>query len=195
MKVTGSRSVEIGGTDYRHRLVSKTIHSVPTQLQTLPQLDFTDPPHFFIDRTSITRTSLGRYIYGLSFWSSALLSDPFSAGVVSLTITILKLPTSSVSLADFFFGLMDSNNPIPANGRALGNNVQYSISLSSKGHLFILTPPSRSFRYCHSNLHEGDCVRMEVDLDSTPRTVQFFVNGEAGKYYVSGIPSSVRIGV
>ncbi|KAK2942435.1 hypothetical protein BLNAU_22668 [Blattamonas nauphoetae] len=42
-------------------------------------------------------------------------------------------------------------------------------------------------------MRDGDCVRMEVDMDSTPRTVQFFVNGESGECFVSGLPLSVRI--
>ncbi|KAK2952215.1 hypothetical protein BLNAU_12774 [Blattamonas nauphoetae] len=99
------------------------------------------------------------------------------------------------SHGSFHFGLMDSNDPIPKVDEILGSKVKNSASLCSFGNLFFNTPSSQSYRYCTNLLHEGDCVRMEVDLDSTPRTVQFFVNGEVGWFYVSGIPSSVRIGV
>ncbi|KAK2941972.1 hypothetical protein BLNAU_23125 [Blattamonas nauphoetae] len=47
---------------------------------------------------------------------------------------------------------------------------------------------------CFADVNEGDCVRMEVAMDSIPRTVQFFLNGERGKSFVSGLPSSVGIG-
>ncbi|KAK2957280.1 hypothetical protein BLNAU_7658 [Blattamonas nauphoetae] len=91
-------------------------------------------------------------------------------------------------------GLMDSNNPIPAVGEILGIHVKNSVGFSTVGHLTFNTPSSDSYRQSTFPQIEGDCVRMEVDLDSTPRTVQFFVNGEAFRFYISGIPSSVRIG-
>ncbi|KAK2957322.1 hypothetical protein BLNAU_7700 [Blattamonas nauphoetae] len=89
---------------------------------------------------------------------------------------------------------MDSKYQIPKLGEQLGFNVNNSVGLNSFGVLWINTPSSGSGQACSSRLDEGVCVRMEVDHDSTPRTVQFFVNGEAGRYSVSGIPSSVRIG-
>ncbi|KAK2946618.1 hypothetical protein BLNAU_18454 [Blattamonas nauphoetae] len=89
---------------------------------------------------------------------------------------------------------MNSASPLPEIGEELGYNVKNSIALNRLGWLYLSTPSSRSGQYCHSELKEGDCVRMEVDLDSTPRTVQFFVKGKAGRCYMSGIPSSVRIG-
>ncbi|KAK2957275.1 hypothetical protein BLNAU_7653 [Blattamonas nauphoetae] len=89
---------------------------------------------------------------------------------------------------------MDSTSPIPAIGEALGREVKNSVGLNKFGDLDHNTPSETSGRYYHSELKEGDCVRMEVDLESTPRTVQFFVNGQAGMCYVSEIPSSVRIG-
>ncbi|KAK2946922.1 putative RhoGEF domain containing protein [Blattamonas nauphoetae] len=92
------------------------------------------------------------------------------------------------------FGLMKSNSPLPQVGELLGNKVKNSISLNRSGSLWVKTPSSHSLQDCHTVLREGDSVRMEVDLSSTPRTVQFFVNGEAGECYMSGIPSSVRIG-
>ncbi|KAK2957276.1 hypothetical protein BLNAU_7654 [Blattamonas nauphoetae] len=99
---------------------------------------------------------------------------------------------------------MDSSSPIPKIGEGLGWNIESpffsllifsdSVGLARFGSFWFNTPSSGSGQYYHSELKEGDCVRMEVDLDSTPRTLQFFVNGEAVQWYVSGIPSSVRIG-
>ncbi|KAK2949963.1 putative Protein kinase domain containing protein [Blattamonas nauphoetae] len=97
--------------------------------------------------------------------------------------------------ARMYFGLMDSRQPLPTIDETLGYDVKHSVGLNRYSDLIFNTPSSRSNAHCHSWLKEGDCVRMEVDLDSTSRTVQFFVNGKAVKDYVSGLPSSVRIGV
>ncbi|KAK2951089.1 hypothetical protein BLNAU_13932 [Blattamonas nauphoetae] len=121
---------------------------------------------------------------------SALLSDPFTSGIISITITILSKRDTYIAV-----GLMDYSSRILKLGEELGDNVNYSVGLSSNGNLWVNTPSLYSCEDCHSWLKEGDNVRMEVDLDSTHRTVQFFVNGEAGRCYMSGIPSSVRIGV
>ncbi|KAK2945337.1 hypothetical protein BLNAU_19726 [Blattamonas nauphoetae] len=51
-----------------------------------------------------------------------------------------------------------------------------------------------SMQLCHYALTEGDCVRMEMDMHSTPRTVQFLLNGESSRWFVTGLPPSVRIG-
>ncbi|KAK2957274.1 hypothetical protein BLNAU_7652 [Blattamonas nauphoetae] len=89
---------------------------------------------------------------------------------------------------------MDSKSPIPKLGEQLGFNVNNSVSVDRSGYLYFNTPSSNSSKDCTPILKDGVCVRMEVDLDSTPRTLQLFVNGEAGRCYISGIPSSVRIG-
>ncbi|KAK2947816.1 hypothetical protein BLNAU_17236 [Blattamonas nauphoetae] len=95
-------------------------------------------------------------------------------------------------------GVLDSTAPVPHLGELIGWDVNDSASLdSSIGWLYLKTPsPGRTPQYesCHSKLREGDCVRMEVYMKSNPRTVQFFVNGESGKCFVSGLPPSVRIG-
>ncbi|KAK2957327.1 hypothetical protein BLNAU_7705 [Blattamonas nauphoetae] len=140
---------------------------------------------------TVTRTEFGTENYGGSTWSSLLLSDPFTSGIISITITLLSLPDI---WRDVYFGLMDSNYPIPKVGEELGFNVNNSVGLGSNCNLYNNTPSSHTVHNCHSWLKEGDNVRMEVDLDSTPRTLQFFVNGKAGECYMSGIPSSVRIG-
>ncbi|KAK2950084.1 hypothetical protein BLNAU_15006 [Blattamonas nauphoetae] len=159
---------------------SSTKPHPPTPLLILPPLLFTNSSHFSVIHTTITRTEFGTDDNGNTRWSSALLTDPFTSGIVSITITILSLPSLFSSIR---FGLMDSNNPIPAVGEDLGCVVKNSVGLDRYGQLWFKTPSP-----------EGDCVRMEVDLDSTPRTLQFFVNDKAGRSYMSGIPSSVRIG-
>ncbi|KAK2942063.1 hypothetical protein BLNAU_9989 [Blattamonas nauphoetae] len=76
---------------------------------------------------------------------------------------------SSVFTGIVRIGVLDTTSPIPEVGESIGT-------------------------FCHSKLKEGDCVRMEVEMDSNPRTLQFFVNGESGRCFVSGLPRSVRIG-
>ncbi|KAK2946610.1 hypothetical protein BLNAU_18446 [Blattamonas nauphoetae] len=150
----------------------------PSPLTTLHLLTFSENAHFSITRTTITRTDVDLDIKG-----------PFTSGIVTITITFLSLP-----YFPFTFGLMDSTSPLNNWGKALGWNVNNSVGLSTDGNLNFNASSSFSYKRCHPRQDEGDCVRMEIDLNSTPRTVQFFVNGEAGRFYVSGIPSSVRIG-
>ncbi|KAK2957362.1 hypothetical protein BLNAU_7740 [Blattamonas nauphoetae] len=107
-------------------------------------------------------------------------------------MTVLSLPTS---LGAVCFLFKNSNTPISKTDEALEFQIKNSVGLNRSGDLCFNTPSSRSDTPRQSQQNEGDCVRMEVDLDSTPRTLLFFVNGEGGECYVSGIPSSVRIGM
>ncbi|KAK2952264.1 hypothetical protein BLNAU_12823 [Blattamonas nauphoetae] len=188
----GSRFREMGLGSSQSSIVSWEQQSshAPAPLTKLPSLDFTIRSHLSIHRTTITTNVRLCSFQVTACWRSVLFSNPFTSGVVSITITNLLSPFETVS-----FGLMDSSSPIPKIGEGLGYNVKNSVGLNTDGTLWVNTPSSNLQCNCHSFLNEGDCVRIIVDLDSTPRTVQFFVNGEAGRRYVSGIPSSVRIGV
>ncbi|KAK2941162.1 hypothetical protein BLNAU_23927 [Blattamonas nauphoetae] len=169
--------------------------SVPAPLITLPPLLFTDRSHFIIKHTTITRSMAAHDESGFASSSTALIGEPITTGIVTITITLLSLPTvDSVSSELFFFGLLDSIAPIPKFGEILDSVCLRSFS----GDLCHNTQSSgydRRMEWCHSYLKEGDRVRMEVDMESTPRTVQFFVNGESGRCFVSGLSQSVRIGV
>ncbi|KAK2954506.1 hypothetical protein BLNAU_10526 [Blattamonas nauphoetae] len=182
-------SIDGHGETSNRSVVSIPLYKAPTLLQTLPPLDFTDPSHFSVNGTVLSRTTHGRSVGGYWVWSSVLLSDPFTCGVVSVTITILNKLAFSLR-----FGLMDSAFGVPDIDTALGYNIENSLGLHTNGSLQFNIPSSRANESCFNVVNEGDCVRMEVDMDSTPRTVQFKVNGEAGRYFMSGIPSSIRIG-
>ncbi|KAK2949947.1 putative Protein kinase domain containing protein [Blattamonas nauphoetae] len=171
-----------------HRDVPRSVHPTTSAMYSFV---FTDPSHFRVNNTEFTRTDVGVDDYGDLTCSSVLFPGVFRNGVISVEITLLSLDDNN---GDVVIGLMDSNNPLPEIGETLGCKVKNSVSLDTGGVLAFNTPSSDSYERCHSDLKEGDCLRMEVDLDSTPRTVQFFVNGEAVKYYVSGIPSSLRLG-
>ncbi|KAK2946919.1 putative Protein kinase domain containing protein [Blattamonas nauphoetae] len=193
MTVEETDSMEIRRLTSDRSVAPAELSFTPTHLKTLPQMLFTTPSHFSINHTTITRTERGQSSNGYAHWSSALLYDPFTSGIVSITFSILRIAFCRGS-GTIAFGLMKSNSPLPQVGELLGNKVKNSISLNRSGSLWVKTPSSHSLQDCHTVLREGDSVRMEVDLSSTPRTVQFFVNGEAGECYMSGIPSSVRIG-
>ncbi|KAK2951395.1 putative Mitogen-activated protein kinase kinase kinase 5 [Blattamonas nauphoetae] len=164
---------------------------VQSTLSSNPKFICQDPSHFRVDSNIITRTDVGCSPSGTSMFSSLFLADVFRNGVISVDFTIISL----IDNGGIFFGLVDSTSPLPKTHEAVGCDVKNSVSLDKFGRLDLNTPLSDSFEECHNHLKEGDCVRMEVDLDSTPRTVRFFVNSEAGECYMSGIPSSVRIGL
>ncbi|KAK2957340.1 hypothetical protein BLNAU_7718 [Blattamonas nauphoetae] len=98
------------------------LYHAPTPLQTLPPMNFTDPSHFSIIHTTIVHAIDDSN--GNSFWSSVLLSNPFTSGVVSITITILSLPNETLC-----FGLMDSTSPIPKIDEVIGYNVKISTNM------------------------------------------------------------------
>ncbi|KAK2952217.1 hypothetical protein BLNAU_12776 [Blattamonas nauphoetae] len=180
------KGVEIPSSQFSS---SSKIHLAPAHLQTLPPLLFTDPSHFSVDCTIVARTEFGTDNKGHCDWSSLLISDPFTSGVVSITITLLSLQENN---GDIVFGVIDSNLPIPAFGQLLGKWIRPSVGLNRDGNIYYASFSLET--YCHPELEEGDCVRMEINLDSTPRTLQFFVNGEAGQCYEVVPPRSVRIG-
>ncbi|KAK2947530.1 putative Protein kinase domain containing protein [Blattamonas nauphoetae] len=160
----------------------------------LPELLFTRKSHFAIRHNVLTRTEKGTDEKGRARPSTVLFSEPITKGVVSVTFDVVTLADSIEEDASINFGLLDSSLAVPRLGRVLGKNVKHSLALStSHGELPIFTQTKLEVDCCAS-FSKNDRVVMEVNMDSTPRTVQFFVNGKAGKCYVSGIPESVRIG-
>ncbi|KAK2947627.1 hypothetical protein BLNAU_17460 [Blattamonas nauphoetae] len=119
------------------------------------------------------------------------LAEPITSGIVSVSATIHALkgdPAITLSL-------------VPAAGplsplRTL-KDVNLKISFESTDGDIVVEATSIGYTVsgsrCHDPLEEGDTVVMEVNMESNPRTVQFFVNGKAGKSYVSGIPQSIRL--
>ncbi|KAK2952858.1 hypothetical protein BLNAU_12179 [Blattamonas nauphoetae] len=171
-------------------LAKPTLNGIrPAQLLTLPPLLFTSRSHFTIENTTITRSSTNvdsqRYLDN----SSVLLKTPITQGILSVTVTVLSRSKAIPHYETIFIGLLDSTAHVPKLD---------SVSLESYTGLLFCNSSSTGhedrFEFCHSELREGDCVRMEVDMESRPRTVQFFVNGKAGRSYVSGLPRSVRLG-
>ncbi|KAK2958430.1 hypothetical protein BLNAU_6700 [Blattamonas nauphoetae] len=182
---------------------------IPEQLVALPHLLIADSAHFTVHSTIFTRTYVGDVLFGLTPVSTILIEDAFTQGVVSISTTLLSLPIaypytshSIISASDLngmvSLGLQDSSSPVPKFSEDLGMDVKDSVSLDSLSGSIWRNTPSSPFKgpstNCHSKMKEGDCLRMEVNLDSTPRTVQFFVNGKSGDCFVSGLPASVRIG-
>ncbi|KAK2951121.1 hypothetical protein BLNAU_13964 [Blattamonas nauphoetae] len=164
--------------------------SVYPATSAIPSIILTGPSDFQVHHSYITRTILGKDKDGSSAWSSVFLADIFTNGVISVEVTLLSV---DYNCGGVNIGLMDYSSPLPEVGQPLGDEVENSVNLNVNGHLTIGIPLMFASGPCHSELKEGDCVRMEVDLDSTPRTVRFFVNGETVERYISGIHSSVRI--
>ncbi|KAK2958009.1 putative NEK kinase [Blattamonas nauphoetae] len=142
----------------------------------LPELLFTNKSHFLVRSNILTRTEKGTGDKEGTRSSTVLFAEPITKGVVSLRRKDL-----------FNFGLLDSSLAVPSHG-------QDSVGLSSGGKLHVFSQIQLADSCC-SSLSMNDRVVMEVNMDSTPRTVQFFVNGKCTDSYVSGIPESVRIGV
>ncbi|KAK2947840.1 hypothetical protein BLNAU_17260 [Blattamonas nauphoetae] len=193
-----SSSLKKTETKSNPALAKPTLNGIrPAQLLALPPLLFAFRSHFAIENTTVTRPSENVDSKGPFSNSSVLLNTPISQGIVSVTLTILTLPKTT-SFGVLRFCLLDSTAPVPKLRETVGCDIQDSVSLySNNGRLYFNTPSTRHqsrYESCHPGLYEGDCVRMEVDMESMPRTLQFFVNGESGRCFVSGLPPSVRIG-
>ncbi|KAK2961561.1 hypothetical protein BLNAU_3359 [Blattamonas nauphoetae] len=170
----------------------------PSPLLALPPLIFVDRSHFVLNDTTLTRSEVDLSLIGCARSSAAIVRNPITAGVLSIIVTILSLPTLKDCTGGLRFGVVDSTAPIPELDEAIGTKVKNSISLSaSHGCIASNTPSthnSTAWDLCHSKMNEGDCIRIELDMDSSPRTVQFFVNGQRGLSFVSGLPRSIRVG-
>ncbi|KAK2944876.1 hypothetical protein BLNAU_20219 [Blattamonas nauphoetae] len=159
----------------------------------LPDQLFTDKSHFRIRNNLLTRTEKGTDKKERTRPSTVLFSDSITKGIVSVTFVVLTLAESVEQKGFINFGLLDAQTDVPRLGRVLGKDVKHSIALSTRGeiHVFCLAKLEEKSHYF---LSRKDRVVMEVNMESNPRTVQFFVNGKTAACYVSGIPESVRIG-
>ncbi|KAK2941968.1 hypothetical protein BLNAU_23121 [Blattamonas nauphoetae] len=156
---------------------------------TLPPLLFTDPSYFVVDCTTLTRSRIHFDFQRYLNKNSVLLKTPITQGIVSVTLTILSVPIHVYDPGRVLIGLLDSTAAVPEMAQCLGYEVQDSVLISSSTgllylhHRLIEDIPRKAYR--RYNLRNGDCVRMEVDMDSNPRTVQFFVNGHNKACFVS----------
>ncbi|KAK2959564.1 putative serine/threonine protein kinase [Blattamonas nauphoetae] len=180
----GSDHSESGSVDEDETDAEKKKWQLPRMK--LPELIFTNKTHFTIRNNILTRTEKGTNKKGRARPSTVLLSEPITKGVVSVTFVVLAL-TQEFEDDDSIinFGVLDSSAAVPQLGR-------YSVGLSTIGYLLVFN--QTKLEASSDSISKVDRVVMEVNMDSTPRTVQFFRNGKAVDYYVSGIPESVRIG-
>ncbi|KAK2949796.1 putative Carbon catabolite-derepressing protein kinase [Blattamonas nauphoetae] len=122
------------------------------------------------------------------------IAEPITRGIVSISITLNSLttledqPTFAISLSStgiFMQSLVDPLSPLAMVGFE-----------SEKGELRAGSPSEEdegTNEPCHQPLKAGDVVVMEVNMETNPRTVQFFVNGKAGKCYASGLTESMSV--
>ncbi|KAK2956642.1 putative Striated muscle preferentially expressed protein kinase [Blattamonas nauphoetae] len=163
----------------------------------LPPL-FLGPPHGYrIEEKTFTRVRLengGNSAEG-SKDGLVAIAEPITRGIVSISITLTSLAILENEPA-FILSLMSANSlisildvqfpPDCVVGFESSNGVLLLKSSSSSGNKERLEP-------CHEQLKAGDVVVMEMNMEESPRTVQFFVNGKAGKCYASGIPESMIV--
>ncbi|KAK2958956.1 hypothetical protein BLNAU_5972 [Blattamonas nauphoetae] len=118
--------------------------SVPSPLVTLPPLLFTDPSHFIINGTSITRSEVDLGIFGFARHSSALLRDPIDNGIVSITLALLSLININDQAGGIRFGLLKSIAPVPKLGEFIGYEVKVQLFVNGRsGRSFVSgLPPS-----------------------------------------------------
>ncbi|KAK2954597.1 putative Protein kinase domain containing protein [Blattamonas nauphoetae] len=173
--------------------------SILTVQKQLPSLVFTDPSHFIVEDNIITSTGLStkkRYGKIKPTWSSFFLPEPITEGIVAISLTYLTLPSKGPNErypVKSFFGLIDGTAPIPEKGQKLGK-VQNSIALSTEGDLHFMTEKGQEEIDISSLLGSGCTVVVEINMDSNPRTVQFFVNGKTTNTVVLDLPESIRVG-
>ncbi|KAK2947832.1 hypothetical protein BLNAU_17252 [Blattamonas nauphoetae] len=96
----------------------------------LPPLLFTNPAHFIVHSSIITRSSVAITLMEYSDISSLLLQSPISKGITTVTITILSLPTVGSRVGGIRFALIDSSAPIPKLGEFIGYDVKGILSHS-----------------------------------------------------------------
>ncbi|KAK2957283.1 hypothetical protein BLNAU_7661 [Blattamonas nauphoetae] len=151
-----------------------------------PPLLFTAPSHFIVRSSIVTRTAGAITLKRSTNTSLILIGDPVTTGIVSVTMTILSLPATDSYTGEIFISLLDTTTPDTEVDEIIGCNIKNSVALSSStGRINSNTPSTRrvtGLPLNYSHLKEGACVRMEVDMESTPPTVQFFMNGKAGRF-------------
>ncbi|KAK2958010.1 putative Protein kinase domain containing protein [Blattamonas nauphoetae] len=167
--------------------------SVLTVQTQMPSLVFTDPSHFRVEDNIFSSTGLATNEVGgqlTSSSSSILLAEPISEGIVAISFTILMHDSLSEI---FLFGLIDGTAPIPKQEQSLGG-IQNSIALSSMGGLLFESVKRSNPIDFQCEFRSGDSLVAEINMDSNPRTAQFFVNREPVDAVVVGLPESVRVG-
>ncbi|KAK2942506.1 hypothetical protein BLNAU_22586 [Blattamonas nauphoetae] len=157
-------------------------------------MDSWNTSHFILRNNVFTRTEKGTDEIGRTKPSTVLFSEPITKGIVSVTFVVLTLAESGEKKGFINFGLIESSAAVPRLGRVLGKNIKHSVSLTTSSEESNYLTQIKLDEECNGHLSKKARVVMEVNMDSTPRTVQFFVNGKVQKCYVSGIPETVRIG-
>ncbi|KAK2953047.1 putative Actin A [Blattamonas nauphoetae] len=119
------------------------------------------------------------------------IAEPISRGIVSISITLHTLQDQH----NFVIFLTPSAGPLSSLDTFMKSD--YFISLiSSNGQLQMLSPwTGGDVRYeqCHQPLKASDTVVIEVNMETNPHTVQFFVNGNIGKFSLSHVPDSMCV--
>ncbi|KAK2950844.1 putative Cyclin-dependent kinase 2 [Blattamonas nauphoetae] len=119
------------------------------------------------------------------------LTEPITSGIISVSVSLRTIKKDAALLIQ----LAPATGPLTSLGDIITCETCFGFA-SSNGRLIVdskSTDDKSRRKPCHQPLKEGDDVVIEVNMDSNPRTVQFFVNGKAGKSYGSDFPESMRV--
>ncbi|KAK2954857.1 hypothetical protein BLNAU_10187 [Blattamonas nauphoetae] len=169
--------------------IRSSVLTIQTQM---PSLVFTDASHFTVDDNTVASACLPvtrSYESDHPKWSSFVLSEQITEGIVAISFTFLTRNDMYLS----YFGLIGGMSPIPEIGQRLGQ-FNDSIALSRERKLHLLTSVGQQEIDLSSFFESGDHVVVEINMDSTPRTAQFFVDGQSANAVVDDLPESVRVG-
>ncbi|KAK2951225.1 putative Cyclin-dependent kinase 2 [Blattamonas nauphoetae] len=149
----------------------------------LPHLVIHPPKSFQIQDQTFTRLRL-EVEDNENLTGYVTLAEPIKSGIVSISATFNTLGDEN----DLGFSLIRAGGLLPSLFTESGLDVSVGI-LTTDGELGIKeVSPEAEWRFepCHEPLEVGDTIVMELDMKSNPSTAQFFVNGKAGKSYLSG---------
>ncbi|KAK2942267.1 putative NEK kinase [Blattamonas nauphoetae] len=153
---------------------------------------------FEVSGNTITRKGSDKAVK----WSTTLLEEPISGGVVSVAITVLAMPTTIDSEEGLMFGLVDALSRTNVSNFRLGNFLPIvlsfcitflvspdSVALAPKfGRLSVCLPSTLQQQIqipqC-GRMREGDRAVLEVNMDAKPRTAVFIINGNVPLTFVS----------
>ncbi|KAK2951224.1 putative Carbon catabolite-derepressing protein kinase [Blattamonas nauphoetae] len=183
------RALQEAKADNDHIIQSLHIEKVTG----LPHLVIYHPKAFQIQDQTFTQIKPEDQLDDENQVEVITLAEPITRGIVSVSVTLHTLTTLELG-APFVISLIIPSGLL-VSCDSIGDPM--SVDFLSEDGKFLILSPSTEQNYrseqCHEPLKEGDTVVMEVDMESKPRTVQFFVNGRAGKSYVSGLPQKMGV--
>ncbi|KAK2964951.1 hypothetical protein BLNAU_252 [Blattamonas nauphoetae] len=140
---------------------------------------------FTVSGTTITRV-------GNRLWSSIFLDHPITKGICRCSFEIGEKSSTWI-----YFGIVDSSLTYTHNRQPLGNGDRDVVSCGYRagtGEMFHKNQ-SEFFRNKDEIAKQGDIVTMELNMDTHPHTLHYFVNKRQCRNAFLRIPDTVKIGL